>query len=368
MHISTITVIIGLSCLATSKSVPKATLQILDPIQLPTSTIASLGYNNTFLENLAARQNGDLLVTMLEDNSTLYYVESPGSGHTALTPIHHFSAASGLLGITETSEDTFLIAMHDFEKLITPIPGTGAIWEVRFTRKNSKEIKVRKVTDLPNAGMMNGITSVPARGSSGSGEQEEVAILVADSYNGQLIRVDSVTGYSEVVLDVPELHARPNATFPIGVNGVKIYNGHVYWSNFERSTMNRIAIDRNGYPLGSGTVSTIATIPEIQGIDDFVFDQAGNIWGMGDLDNNAFILFRGTDPHNEYSIYQSIAGGIGSLLLPGCTASTWGRGKNDKHILYVTTNGGMVSPVNGTIVEPAKVAAIDTSQFANHGV
>lgn len=192
---------------------PKATLQILNRIQLPTTTIASLGHNNTFLKNLAARQNGGLLVTMLEDNSTLYHVENPNSRHTALTPIRHFSGATGLLGITEANEDTFLIAMYDFEKLITPMPGTGAIWEVKFARKNSKEIKVREVTNLPNAGMMNGMTSVPVWRSSGGGEQEEVAVLVADSYNDQLIRVDFVAGQNEVVLDVLELYAHPNATF-----------------------------------------------------------------------------------------------------------------------------------------------------------
>lgn len=60
------------------------------------------------------------------------------------------------------------------------------------------------------------------------------------------------------------------------------------------------------------TVSTIAT---------FVSNQAGNIWGMGNLDNNAFILVRGTDSHNEFNTYQSVTGGIGSLLL-GCVAST----------------------------------------------
>ncbi|CAH0057041.1 unnamed protein product [Clonostachys solani] len=179
---------------------------------------------------------------------------------------------------------------------------------------------------------MNGMTSVPVWRSSGGGEQEEVAVVVADSYNDQLIRVDFVAGQNEVVLDVLELYAHPNATF--------LYNDHTYWPNFERLTIDRIAIDRNGYPLKSETVSTITTIPEIQGIDDF-----------------------GTDSYNENNTYQSAAGGIGSLLLPSCTASAWGRGKNHKNILYVTTNGGMVSPINGTIVEPAKVAAVDTSQF-----
>jgi hypothetical protein len=84
---------------------------------------------------------------------------------------------------------------------------------------------------------------------------------------------------------------------------------------------------------------------------------------MGNLDNNAFMLVRGTDSHNEYNTYQSVTGGIGSLLLLGCIASTWGRGKSGTNIVYVTTNIGMASPVNGTIVEPAKVTAIDTSQF-----
>lgn len=47
--------------------------------------------------------------------------------------------------------------------------------------------------DLPNIAMMNGVTSVPVCGSSGSIEQEEMDVLVANSYNRQLIRVHFVT-------------------------------------------------------------------------------------------------------------------------------------------------------------------------------
>ncbi|KAK2030013.1 hypothetical protein LX32DRAFT_651854 [Colletotrichum zoysiae] len=37
--------------------------------------------------------------------------------------------------------------------------------------------------------------------------------------------------------------------------------------------------------------------------------------------------------------------------------------KLDRHIVYVTTNGGVAGPVNGTITEPGKVVAIDTRRL-----
>ncbi|KAL4750403.1 hypothetical protein BDW72DRAFT_213394 [Aspergillus terricola var. indicus] len=53
-------------------------------------------------------------------------------------------------------------------------------------------------------------------------------------------------------------------------------------------------------------------------------------------------------------IVRLVAGGLNALTVAGLTAVTASR---DGRTLYVTTNGGMSSPVSCTIVEPGKIVA-----------
>ncbi len=56
---------------------------------------------------------------------------------------------------------------------------------------------------------------------------------------------------------------------------------------------------------------------------------------------------------------------IDSLAIAGVTACQFGRSGNDKQILYLTTTGALVGPINSTEVEGGKVVAIDDSKFDN---
>ncbi|CAG9982870.1 unnamed protein product [Clonostachys byssicola] len=360
MLFSTISIAAALVSVATAAVVPRANTSIGN-IQLPAKTVASLSEINTFLENLAPRKNGDLVVSMLQKNATLHYIKDPTSGHAELTPIYTFPNASGMLGIGEVSKDTFLIAMHDFKSFLVPYPHTGAVWEVKFNGGGPKDFRVRKVADLPDVNMLNGMAVIPPK-CSGRRPQRLASVLIADCLQGQLIRLDPSTGAYKVVLDIPELHAPDGSQFPTGVNGLKIHREHVYWSNTAKLTINRIAIDSDGYPVRNATVQVFDISSWGGALDDFVFDEKDNIWGVNSLTNTIYVLYHGTNPSSLYTTYQSVAGALDSLELPGPTAVTWGAGKHDKHILYVTTSGGTVQPVNGQ-QEPAKVVAIDASSL-----
>ncbi|VUC29381.1 unnamed protein product [Clonostachys rosea] len=360
MLFSIISIAVALVGITTATVVPRANTSI-DSVQLPAKTVASLSENNTFLENLAPRQNGDLVISMLQKNATLHYIKDPASGRAELTPIYTFPNANGMLGIGEVSKDTFLIAMHEFESFLNPYPHTGAVWEVKFNGGGPKDFAVRKVADLPDANMLNGMAVIPPT-CSGRRFQGLASVLIADCLQGQLIRLDPSTGAHEVVLDVPELHAPDHSDFPTGVNGLKIHKGYVYWTNTVKLTVNRIAIDSDGYPVQNATVQVFDISSWGGALDDFVFDEKDNIWGVNSLTNIIYVLYHGTSPSSLYTTYQSVAGALDSLELPGPTAVTWGTGRNDRHILYVTTSGGTVQPVNGQ-QEPAKVVAIDTSSL-----
>jgi hypothetical protein len=59
----------------------------------------------------------------------------------------------------------------------------------------------------------------------------------------------------------------------MGINGIKIRNGYLYWTNTGRALFCRIKIDDACKAIGGTEVS-------VEGIvgDDFISDKMGNAW------------------------------------------------------------------------------------------
>jgi hypothetical protein len=55
---------------------------------------------------------------------------------------------------------------------------------------------------------------------------------------------------------------------------------------------------------------------------------------------------------------EVIAGNANSSVVAGVTAAALGRTELDRNVLYVSDNGGMAAPVNGTYIEGGKITAI----------
>ena len=53
------------------------------------------------------------------------------------------------------------------------------------------------------------------------------------------------------------------------------------------------------------------------------------------------------------------AGNLNSTDVAGATSAAFGRTEGARDVLYVTTNGGISAPVNGSIVEGGKVVTIE---------
>ncbi|KAI1165435.1 hypothetical protein F5B18DRAFT_169785 [Nemania serpens] len=323
-------------------------------IHLPITTTASLTEQGTYFERIIRRPNGEYIVTQLEPDAQLWLLKDASSPNARLTVLNNFTEANGVLGIAAVGYDSYIVTAQKFYSFLHPVPNTTVIWEIRFKDPNSDRFSLRKAADLPAAGLLNGIATLP---------QDPTIALLGDSFKGQVLRLDVVAGTHEVILDLPELSAAADSALPVGVNGLQIHKGHLYWSNTATVAFYRIAIDQNGYPRNGARVETLAVIAGISGLDDFTFDKRGNIWGLAPIDNQAFVVYKGLDPRCEYRAVQFVAGALNSHEIPGPTAYAWGTG-DDSHLLYVTTSGGVVAPANGTYhVEPAKVAAIDTTAF-----
>jgi hypothetical protein len=325
-------------------------------LPLPTKTIfqfETLGY---WIENVAVRQNGDLLLTVLAPSALLYRVSKPWEPTPYVELLYNFTSVDGILGIAETQPDTFVLVGANFSSVAVPIPGTSSAWEVKFnsdqqsqsgTTSSTAAVSVRKIADITDATFPNGLAAVPSC--------SEDAVLIADSTLGLVYRLDTRTGQYEVAVQVPEMAPRPNEELEIGINGIKVHDGYLYFDNGFESIMYRIEINATGFPATGSAVETVATLGNEPFLDDFAFGRDGSIWVASNLGNTLLrIAQNGTG--------VVVAGSADGADLLGDAAVAFGRAKEDQDILYVVTGGGSVVTANGTtITESGKVVAVRTN-------
>jgi hypothetical protein len=160
-------------------------------LPLPARTVAQLATSPTWLENIAVRSSGDLLVNQLAPAPVLYTISNPTSPSASLEPIYtwHAPNVTDLLGITETYPDTFAIIAGNATANATGYPGTWSVWEVAFPSPKSSSPSVKKLANIPAAQFLNGVIPLPGRPD---------ILLIPDSQFGLLFRLDTRTGKHEI--------------------------------------------------------------------------------------------------------------------------------------------------------------------------
>lgn len=332
----------------------------LAPLQLPlpSRTVFQLAEKPTWFENLAVGPSGDLFVTLLWPTASLYRIRDPGSSGQQAGIVYTIAGSQGLSGIAAVTADTYVVAAANYSSVGVVVPGTGEIWSITVPAEGSGAATARKITDVPESGLLNGLTTVPSsRNEQCDREYDTTILLVADSLAGYVLRVDVATGQYDVAVQVPQMAAPSGAAVPFGVNGIKIRDGYLYWTNTATVSIYRITIDANGRAVPHALAETVAVVTaEASFLDDFTFDDAGDIWVSTNV-NNTILRVR---PDGSARI---VVGGEGDLTVAGATAAQFGRDKDDRSTLYVTTSGANIAPVNGTITEPAKVEAVKTENY-----
>ncbi|KAI1259644.1 hypothetical protein F5Y18DRAFT_408913 [Xylariaceae sp. FL1019] len=142
----------------------------------------------------------------------------------------------------------------------------------------------------------------------------------------------------------------------IGVNGVHVRDGYLYWTNSATVSVYRIKITDQGFPASCARVELVSTL-DAGFVDDFAIGGDGTIWVATNSDNRLIAA----QPFTDHSVV--VDGATNTLALAGDTSAIFGRGERDHSTLYVATCGGMRSPINGNLVEPGKIVAIDTDGF-----
>jgi sugar lactone lactonase YvrE len=306
--------------------------------QLPSRVIHQFP-NPTFIENLAIRSNGKILVTVVNGASLM--MVDPQNPSTP-TLIHKFEGVLAVTGVIEVEHDIFYVAAGNFDLKAGNETGSYSIWKVDMSGfEEEGKAKTEMLTTLPNAGLPNGFESLP---------KDKTCFLFADSEAGNVVKVNVNTGASEVLIDLEEMKHGPEG-MPLGINGIKYKDGYLYWTTTVKKIFCRIKVDDHGDAVGKAEIVARDILA-----DDFTLDKKGNAW-LTTHSNNTIVVVK-TD-----GTLVTAAGRLDELTVAGGTACQFGRGKDDGHVLYVTTCGGLTAPVGGDKVEGGKIIAIDTSTF-----
>ncbi|KAH6644882.1 hypothetical protein C7974DRAFT_430523 [Boeremia exigua] len=302
----------------------------------------------SWLENVAVRSNGDLLVTQFNPAPVLYTAKDPASGKATLETVYEFTTITKILGIIETLPDTFVIVGGNATANATGFAGTFSAWEVKFSKSVAR---TKKIADIPDSMFLNGVVSLP---------DAPHVVLIADSQFGLLFRLDTKSGKHEIIADRPQFKSdaqRFNQTVGFGINGVKIRDGYLYCSNSDLINIYRVPITKDGYIAqgGKAPVELYADLnPVTTFLDDFEIGKDGTLWVVTNSANTVVAV----SPKDRKP--RVVVGAKDQLTVAGGTGAAFGRTAQDKHVLYVSTTGGLAAPINGTIVEPGKVEGIDT--------
>ncbi|ETS75609.1 hypothetical protein PFICI_12553 [Pestalotiopsis fici W106-1] len=207
-------------------------------------------------ENSIVRPNGNLLLTTI-NNGSLYEID-PSSA----SPAAHLTATFGganVLGISSIGSDKYAIA-GGFSSGGGGGGGpggysNGTIFTIDLSTNSTLPLLGSPAATIPDSQLLDGLTALPA---------QPHVLLVTDALQGLVYRVDTATGAAEVAAQDDAFAGSP------GVNGIKILDGHAYFTNTATKTYGRFAISDDG--LQAGAVEIIA---EDASSDDFALGPGG---------------------------------------------------------------------------------------------
>ena len=299
--------------------------------ELPSRLIVQL--QDTWFESIAVRPNGNLLLTTVLPNATLYEVSHLDSNRFSINPIFTVDSITSFSGISEIGDDKYAIAGGSLEGL-NGIEGSWGVWTVDFTHSCRPQLK--ESIPLPGARFLNGLSSVPG--------YSDLA-LIADSTNGVVYHVNVTSGDTKISQSFDEMKATPGNPFGIGLNGLHMHKGYLYFTNLSTHTFYRVKVNSDGATADGSQVEIVATIAS-ETLDDFAFGpgEEDTAWLATNTDGSIVAASLAGE-------MRVVAGGANSTTIQGDTSCQFGRSATDTDVLYVATSEG-------------KVQAFDTSKFS----
>jgi hypothetical protein len=297
----------------------------------------------TWLENIAVRRNGQILTTVTTAPE-IYQVDPCKQRDPIL--LYSFPATSAT-GLAELQPDVFYVATGNTSSSggqLSTVPGSFAVWKVdlrSFSVRHGKPAQVSKVATIPDARGLNGVAVLDHR---------KGLLLMADSLRGLIWRLNVHTGEVKIFTDDPLTKAPPSSQLPIGINGIKVRNGAVYFTNTDRGIIARLNIKNDGTPEGPAVV----VVKGIATVDDFVIGPNGAFFP-------ALILSGALS-------YAPATGGDAEIIAnmtANPTAVAFGRRPEDAQSVYLSSAGGPLALFASKSPPRGKILKVDVTAFLN---
>ncbi|KAK1240979.1 hypothetical protein MKX08_000953 [Trichoderma sp. CBMAI-0020] len=337
--------------------------------------VFQLSTQPSFFESIVARPKGSLLLTRQDVNELWEVDPVTGTGNCVVT----IPGVESLTGLCEVSPDVYAVGAGIYRVATHEgaVPGSFSLWIVNLT---STKPQFRQVVKMPEIGQLNGVAA-----------WNNNTVLAADSYFGKIYRINLVDGTYSVCIDNDTTSDPPQSPVKMGANGIKVRRiggiTYVYYTNTTRLCFCRVPVDDTLTPtsevevLARGFISPTevagtsleafassggktcddAASQSSSGVlisgfmpDDFCFDKNGAAYVTTHPTNMVFKI--SADSSNAVRV----AGGYTLWEVASATACTFGRSASDQDVLYISTAGANVLPINGQ-TEPAKIVGIDIS-------
>ncbi|KAL8898671.1 MAG: hypothetical protein Q9207_006588 [Kuettlingeria erythrocarpa] len=320
------------------------------PLPLPVHVVHEFA-KGTFVENIAVRRNGQVLVTLVAPRPDLYQVD-PLSTYPPIL-IHTFAGYTGAFGIVEVDPDVFYVVVGNVSlETLVFTPGASSVFEVDvrpFNPRKKTPAVITKVADFAASTFLNGATLL---------SRERGEILIADSGAGAVWKLNVRTGATtKIIADDPLLEPKLGSKPTAGVNGIHIRDRVLYFTNSNFATFNQMPLNADGSAAGPAT--TIAS--EVAG-DDFALDAKGQ----------AYVALNG---ENEVAKVEVPSGKVTVLAgspqdqvtIAGPASAAFGRTVLDKKSLYIVSNGGLQGYTTGNFTVGGRVSRIDLGLSGYYG-
>jgi hypothetical protein len=296
-----------------------------------------------FLENLAVRHDGSILVTAALQKELWYIPPADAAGQSGPVLVHTFGQLAS--GIVEAEPDVFYISTSDgyttYESFLHRL-------DLRHWAPGEP---VRAETVLT--------FGEPAGGLNGSCLLAPGVIVLADSVAGLIWRVDLPAGRGTAIARVWLKHDTmaydpdsPLVPSPPGVNGVQYAarTGYLYYTSTAQKLFMRVPVhSRTRDPAGAPELVAGGTMA-----DDFCLDEDAGVAYLTTRRQNT--IDRVPLQPDGNGTRQIVAGEPFDEQLVGPYSAAWGRRPGDYgRVAYVTTDGGLIAPPTDDLVRPARL-------------
>ncbi|KAH8831056.1 hypothetical protein DL96DRAFT_806913 [Flagelloscypha sp. PMI_526] len=278
--------------------------------------------DGTFLENIAVRSNGHLLLTSVI--KPVVYSLDPRDPNPTI--VFEFPNATGTTGIVEVYPDVFavLAGAWNFTTAVAE-KGSLCLWTVDVRRS---EADGKKIACVPESTALNGATIL---------EVTPGIVLVSDSRFGGIYSINVHTGEVELVIQDILLEGIGDGAFGFGINGLRTQGHKLFFANTAKKFFGSLQLTPSAQTFGP--IKTISTVPNginFTAYDDFALDKKGNAWIA--LHSHALVV---VTPSGEQHF---VLGGDRSTFLADPTSAAFGRvEQGGKETLFVVTAGFGIS-------------------------